>query len=132
MELKPIKENKKALYPTISESKKNKRMKNILLAAGALDINAFQSEIYIAVPVYAPVYMPLKVFRTIRNVTFLTTVIFLFLLIKNKIKMKKSTNQKEETTKKIKKHIKIDWWLLIISIVVMLIAIGAIIYIHYM
>lgn len=129
MELKPIKESKKNLYPTISESKKSNFMKNILLAS-AIDINAIQN-IYIAVPIYAPVYMPLRICRIVRNATFITTAIFLLLLIKNKIKMKKSINENEEKTNRIKKHIKIDWWLLIISLIIMIISIGIIFYLNF-
>ena len=119
MELKPVKESEKKLYPTVSESKKSNVMKNIAFSVASINITNMEP-IYIAVPVYAPSYMPLKIFRLVRNVTFITTAIFLFLLIKNKIKMKKDTKQDVEVTKKIKKHIKINWIFLIISIIVMI------------
>ena len=125
MELKPIKESKKILYPTISESKKSNFMTNILLAS-AINIDLDPMVCAIAVPIYAPVYMPLKI---VRNVTFITTVIFLLLLIKNKIKMKKSINDNEEKINTIKKHIKIDLWLFIISLIIMIISIGITFYV---
>lgn len=128
MELKPIKESKKVLYPTISESRKPNFMENLLLAS-AIDIQNIQP-IYIAVPIYAPVYMPLKICRLVRNTTFITTAIFLLLLIKNKIKMKKSINDNEEKINTIKKHIKIDLWLFIISLIIMIISIGIIFYLE--
>ena len=124
MELKPIKEKNEVLYPTIKEIPKSKFKEEILLAMVATpQIMPVAVVCYVAVPTY----MPLKVvLRIVRNATFITTVIFLFLLIKNKIKMKKNINQDEEITKKTKKHIKINWIFLIISIVVM---IGTIIWI---
>ena len=104
-------------------------MKNILLAS-AIDIQNIQP-IYIAVPIYAPVYMPLKICRLVRNTTFITTAIFLLLLIKDKIKMKKSINDNEEKINTIKKHIKIDLWLFIISLIIMIISIGIIFYYNF-
>ena len=95
MDLKPIKESKKNLYPTISESKKLNFIKKIAFPIAINDITKMEP-IYIAVPIYAPSYMPLKIFRLVRNVTFITTAIFLFLIIKNKIKMKKDANQDTE------------------------------------
>lgn len=115
MELKPVKGNEKKLYPTISESKKSNFMKNIAFFVATIDPTRVGPTMYVAVPAYAP----LKIFRLVRNVTFITTAIFLFLLIKNKIKMKKDAKQDVEVTKKIKKHIKINWIFLIISIIVM-------------
>lgn len=66
------------------------------------------------------IFMKMKFLKLVGNVNFIITAIFLFLLIKNKIKMKKDTNQDVEVTKKIKKHIKINWIFLIISIIVMI------------
>lgn len=119
MEIKPIKESKKNLYPTINESKKSNFIKNIVFYVAAIDITRIEP-LYVAVPVYAPSYMPLKIIRLVRNVTFITTVISLFLLIKNKLKIKKDINLDEKITKKIKKHIKINRIFLIISILVMI------------
>ncbi len=123
MELKPIQESKKNLYPTISESKKSNFMKNILLAS-AINVKPEPVPCVIAVRVY----MPLEICRLVRNTTFITTAIFLLLLIKNKIKMKKSINESEEKINRIKKHIKINLWLLIISLIIMIISIGIIFY----
>ena len=121
MDLKPIKESKKNLYPTVSESKKTNFMKNIAFSVAAIDITKVSMEpMFIAVPAYAPSYMPLIIFRLVRNVSFFTTAIFLFLLIKNKMKMKKDANQDTEVTNRIKKHIKINWIFLVISIIVMI------------
>ena len=117
MELKPVKEREKKLYPTISESKKSNFMKNIVFSV--IDITSIKPTGE-AIPVAVPSYMQLEILKLVRNVTFITTAIFIFLLIKNKIKMKKDTNQDVEVTRKIKKHIKINWIFLIISIIVMI------------
>ena len=117
MELKPVKEREKKLYPTISESKKSNFMKNIVFSA--VDITSIKptGEVFIQVN---DIHKKVEFLKLVGNVTFITTAIFLFLLIKNKTKMKKDTNQDVEVTKKIKKHIKINWIFLIISIIVMI------------
>ena len=100
MELKPVKEREKKLYPTISESKKSNLMKNIVFSMVDITSTKPTGE---AIPVAVPSYMQLEILKLVRNVTFITTSIFIFLLIKNKIKMKKDTNQDVEVTRKIKK-----------------------------
>lgn len=125
MELKPIKEVKK-----ISESKKFNLMKNILLAS-ALDVNPrdLANLVQNMQPKFSitPIY---TLCRFVLNVTFITTSIFLLLLIKNKIKIKKSINENEEKINRIKKYIKIDLSLFTISLVIMIISIGIIFYVN--
>ncbi len=123
MELKPLKESKKVLYPTISESKSKKSnfMKSVLFAS-AINIEN-PPPIYVAIPVYYNIYVPLTICRLVRNTTFITTIIFLLLFIKNKIKMKKSINENEEKINRLKKCIKIDSTLFIVSFIIMIISI---------
>ena len=128
MELKPIKEIKEVNYPTLSNSKKTNFLKNMLLAATA--IRPQDMIMYVATPMYVaePSYMiPLKICKLVRNVTIITAILSLILLIRNKIKIKKSINESgvEEKLKKINKHIKINWIFLVLSIIIM---IGAIIF----
>lgn len=123
MELKPIKEIKEVNYPTLSNSKKTNFLKNMLLAATA--IRPQDMILYVATPMYVaePSYMiPLKICKLVRNVTIVTSILSLILLIKNKIKIKKSISENgvEEKLKKINKHIKINWIFLILSIIIMI------------
>ncbi len=119
MELKPVKKVKrseKKLNQIISESKKSNILKKLFFSVIELPVYS-DEDLCIHVN---DIFMKMKFLKLVGNVTFITTSIFLFLLIKNKIKMKKDTNQDVEVTKKIKKHIKINWIFLIISIIVMI------------
>ena len=119
MELKPVKKVKrseKKLNQIISESKKSNILKKLFFSVIELPVYS-DEDLCIHVN---DIFMKMEFLKLVGNVTFITTSIFLFLLIKNKIKMKKDTNQDVEVTKKIKKHIKINWIILIISIIVMI------------
>ena len=116
MELKPVKKSEKKLNQIISESKKSNILKKIVFSV--IELPVYSGEdlcIYVN-----DIFIKMEFLKLVGNVTFITTAIFLFLLIKNKIKMKKDTNQDVEVVKKIKKHIKINWIFLIISMSVMI------------
>ena len=116
MELKPVKKSEKKLNQIISESKKSNILKKIVFSV--IELPVYSDEdlcIYVN-----DIFMKMEFLKLVGNVTFITTAIFLFLLIKNKTKMKKDTNQDVEVVKKIKKHIKINWIFLIISMSVMI------------
>ncbi len=114
MDLKPIKESKKNFYPTISEANQSSFIKKMVLSTIA------GNDIPSIMAVYAPSYITVRIFGFVRVASFFTTVLFLFLLIKDIIKMKKDTNQDTEVTNKIKEHIKINLIFLIITIIVMI------------
>ena len=116
MELRPVKERKKNLYPTNSDSKKT----NFIKYFPAISPEVLNNSTMI--PVAVPSYMTqLQISKAIRNNALFIMIIFLILLIKNKIKMKQIINENnEEATKKIKKYIKINWVFLIISAIVVI------------
>lgn len=123
MEIKPVKEKKELNYPTLSKSNKQSFFRNMLLATTA--IRPQDMILYVATPMYVaePAYMiPLKICKLVRNVTVITAILSLILLIKNKIKIKKAINEKEvrEKVNKTKKYIIINYFFLILSILIML------------
>ena len=126
MELKPIKERKEALYPTIKEVPKSNYMKEILLAA-AIAIDPKQMvDLYVAVPCYVAVasnIFPIKICKLIRNISIIITILSTILLFINKMKINKCTaeNGMEENLKKLNKHRKIKWWIFGISIAILVI-----------
>ena len=117
MELKPIKEKKETLYPTIKEVPKSNYMKEMLLAAAISNIEVLP----IAVPCYVAVasnIFPIKICKLIRNISIIITIFSTILLFINKIRINKCTAESgiEENLKKVNKHRKIKWWILGISI----------------
>lgn len=117
MELKPIKEKKETLYPTIKEVPKSNYMKEMLLAAAISNIEILP----IAVPCYVAVasnIFPIKICKLIRNISIIITILSTILLFINKIRINKCTAESgiEENLKKVNKHRKIKWWILGISI----------------
>lgn len=122
MELKPIKERKEALYPTIKEVPKSNYMKEMLLAATISNIELLP----IAVPCYVAVasnIFPIKICKLIRNISIIITILSTILLFINKMKINKCTTENgiEENLKKLNKHRKIKWWIFGISIAIIVI-----------
>lgn len=122
MELKPIKEKKETLYPTIKEVPKSNYMKEMLLAAAISNIEVLP----IAVPCYVAVasnIFPIKICKLIRNISIIITILSTILLFINKMKINKCTteNGMEENLKKLNKHRKIKWWIFGISIAILVI-----------
>lgn len=117
MELKPIKEKKETLYPTIKEVPKSNYMKEMLLAVAISNLEPLP----IAVPCYVAVasnFFPIKICKLIRNISIIITIFSTILLFINKIRINKCTAESgiEENLKKVNKHKKIKWWILGISI----------------
>ncbi len=109
MELKPVNESSKAIYPTREKAPKGDLAKKVILPLAAISIT----------PDPMPVAVPFgnttrSIASLVRVVFSATTVLSFLLLIIDTIKMKKGTNQ---DTKTIKKHTKIEWILLIISVI---------------
>ena len=116
MELKPIKEKNEALYPTIKEVPKSNFMKEMLLATAITPNQIFEpitvTRIAIAVP--ANVF-PIKICKLIRTISIFIMILSSILLFVNKKKINKciSENEVAEKLKKLNKHRKIKWWILV-------------------
>ncbi len=106
MELKPVNESSKAIYPTREKAPKGNLAKKVILPLAIT-------------PDPMPVAVPFgnttrSIASLVRVVFSATTVLSFLLLIIDTIKMKKGANQ---DTKTIKKHTKIEWIILIISVI---------------
>lgn len=127
MELKPIKEKNETLYPTIKEVPKSNYMKEMLLVTTITPGQIMTEAVpcYVAtVSYFVPVIEPVKIFKIIRSVAILITILSSILLIINKMKINKCTTENEikENLKKSNKHRKIKWWIYVsISIAIIVI-----------
>ena len=128
MELKPIKEKKEALYPTVKEVPKSNFMKNIILSGTlTLDPSMLIEPQAIAIHSYIG---PLKICRIARNATIIFAIISLLVLVINKFKIKKCMNETEKEAK-LKKRIKTNWYFLTISTVIIVSLSGLIAFLKY-
>ncbi len=122
MELKPIKEKNEALYPTIKEVPKSNYMKEMLLVATITPGEVIPVAVicYVAVPSNI---FPIKICKLIRSISIFITILSTILLIINKMKINKCTNENgmKENIKKLNKHRKIKWWIFGISIAIIVI-----------
>lgn len=118
MELKPIKEKSEALYPTIKEVPKSSFIKEMFMAANISELPV----IYVAVPSYLD-NVPIKICSLIRWIFSIVAILSSILLVVNKIKINKCKNEDETSEKltKLNKHRKIKWWILGISIAIIVI-----------
>lgn len=118
MELKPIEEKNKALYPTIKEVPKSSFIKEMFMAANISELPV----IYVAVPSYLD-NVPIKICSLLRWIFSIITILSSILLVVNKIKINKCKNENEmaEKLSKLNKHRKIKWWILGISIAIIVI-----------
>lgn len=131
MELKPIKEKNEVLYPTIREVPKSNFMKEMLLATTITPGQIYPVAVicYVAVPSNM---FPIKICKLIRSISIFITILSSILLFINKKKINKciSENEVAEKLKKLNKHRKIKWWILGISIAIIVISSIAIVYLE--
>lgn len=124
MELRPIEEKSKALYPTAKNAPKINFKKELFLATS---ISISQPVIlYVAVPCYVAVVsntMPIAICGLIRWIFAIVSIFSSISLYINKIKINKCIKENENTEKieKLNKGKKIKLWILGISIAIVVI-----------
>lgn len=129
MELKPIKEKKQVLYPTIKDVPKYNFVKEMLLAVAVIPDSTGITPVYVTAYVVPSYMFEVNICKIIRGISIVTTIVSAILLFINKKKINKCLSE-NEVLKKLNKHRKIKWWIFGISIALIVITSLVIVYIE--
>lgn len=139
MQLKPVKEKKETLYPTIKEVPESNCLKELLLFATFTSTGVSDGIYAIAIPSYTPsdvvsvsYVVTMIICKLIRIISVIITIISIIFQFRNKMKINKCITENEvaEKLKKLKKNRRIRWWILGISMTIIVITSIIIVYLE--